>query len=106
MSKWYNDFSNVRELAMWLEGVGYFTDSASVVELIEKPQRFDVEYGVMQVWGQAQCNEFREHLVECLLESEFDNQQPPITADLVHEVVSERNGLLAEVAAEYGTKPF
>ena len=106
MSKWNHDFSNVRELAMWLEGLCYFADSAAVVELIEKPQRFDVEYGVMQVWGQAQCPEFREHLVECLLEGEFDNQSPPITADLAHDVVNERNDLLAEVSDNVLVKPF
>lgn len=87
--RWYEDAGNVSELASWLEAIGYFHETKQLVRFIEKPWKWSAEFDVMQAYHQAQCQEYRQHIVECLLAGEFDDEKPPVSPERVEEIVKE-----------------
>ena len=46
--RWYQNYSEIWNLAHWLDGVNYFASSDAVIDFFEKPWHYENQYKVYQ----------------------------------------------------------
>lgn len=49
-NEWWRNWMNVVRLVRFLEAAGHITTARQVVDVIEKPWKFEREYEAMQDW--------------------------------------------------------
>ena len=64
--KWYEVYDNLIGLASWLDSECWFGGSAEVIYFMEKPWKWEREYGLWLAWREAETEELRERLCEAI----------------------------------------
>ena len=59
-TSWCRDYSNVLELAHWLEDGGVFDDAAAAISYFEKPWKWTDEYNAMRAVSDRSYDDWQD----------------------------------------------